>query len=48
MSLEIYWTVTPLVLLGLSGLGWLGLWITSRGQRSTLAVLRGWLTGRIL
>ena len=28
MTLETYWFVTPLVLLGLSGFGWLALWLT--------------------
>jgi hypothetical protein len=28
MSLQTYWLVTPLVLTGLSGFGWLALWLT--------------------
>lgn len=30
MSVETYWLVIPLILLGVSGFGWLWLWITSR------------------
>jgi len=28
MSLETYWLITPLALIGLSGFGWLALWLT--------------------
>jgi prefoldin subunit 5 len=30
MSLETYWLITPIILLGLSGLGWLWLWFAPR------------------
>ena len=28
MSLETYWLLMPLALIGLSGFGWLALWLT--------------------
>jgi hypothetical protein len=28
MSVQTYWLITPLVLIGLSGFGWLALWLT--------------------
>jgi hypothetical protein len=42
MSLQTYWLVTPLVLTGLSGFGWLALW--SRGivrSRITIQTVTG-------
>jgi hypothetical protein len=33
MNLETYWLVVPLVGIGLSGFGWLVLWITRHDQR---------------
>jgi hypothetical protein len=37
MSFDTYWTVTPLVLIGLSGMGWAALWITPRHDRPAKA-----------
>jgi hypothetical protein len=35
MTLETYWLVVPLIGIGLSGFGWLALWITRRRNHAT-------------
>jgi hypothetical protein len=47
MSVETYWLISPLVLLGVSGLGWLWLWITSRGLRSSLTIFAAGRSGNL-
>lgn len=32
MSIEVYWIIAPLALIGLSAGGWLALWITRPGR----------------
>ena len=36
MSLQTYWLVVPLALLGLSGFGWLALWMTRKKPERSL------------
>ncbi|HEY1934780.1 MAG TPA: hypothetical protein VGG99_22470 [Acetobacteraceae bacterium] len=35
MSLATYWMLTPLALIGLSGFGWLALWLTRHHALNT-------------
>ncbi len=45
MKFETYWTIVPIVSIGLPAFGWLALWLTRRrenamGSASALPVLR--------
>jgi hypothetical protein len=41
MNLETYWLVAPLALLGLSGFGWLALWLTRPREKHDRDAGRG-------
>ncbi len=43
MSIQTYWTVVPLVGIGLSGFGWLALWLTQKPGGTTPHEPRGGL-----
>jgi hypothetical protein len=40
VTFETYWLVAPLALLGLSGFGWLALWITRHPKQTAPQVQR--------
>ena len=41
MTIETYWLITPLALIGLSGFGWLALWLTRRREKQAHADRQG-------
>jgi hypothetical protein len=40
MSLQTYWLLAPLALIGVSGIGWLALWFT-RDRKKPVTTMRG-------